>query len=318
MPVQIAVRIRPRAGSHHNHAGHQPAVQFHTGQAGAPPVEHADPVAVPDLSRGGVSRVHGDGFASPDLARTRQGRGIQLAVQAVARLIRQQVQRPLVRHVGAQPFRRRQPRGVSRAIGVAKASHHLRMEFDLARGRTQGMRRRIPPEGFEQHILRIGWRQLGMAALPEFVERRQRHAPLGAAAAHAFVYVAAPAHLVAPGGERLMKARAPRQLGKDIEVVAGLALRGHRPMHGEYIGIARRTAHVAAFERRRGRQHDVRAARQRRPPGFMHDHGFGLAPCVPEPVLVLMVMEGISSRPIDQPDVRVGVPRAVEFVFGAG
>ncbi|KAG0756172.1 hypothetical protein G6F22_020376 [Rhizopus arrhizus] len=77
-------------------------------------------------------------------------------------------------------------------------------------------------------------------------------------------------------------------------------------MHGEHIGVAGRPANVAALQRRGGRQHDVCPARQRRPPGFMHDHRFGLAPGLPEPVLVLVMVERIAARPIDQLHVRIG------------
>ncbi|KAG1385456.1 hypothetical protein G6F60_014842 [Rhizopus arrhizus] len=81
-------------------------------------------------------------------------------------------------------------------------------------------------------------------------------------------------------------------------------------MHGEHIGVAGRPANVAALQRRGGRQHDVCPARQRRPPGFMHDHRFGLAPGLPEPVLVLVMVERIAARPIAQLHVRIVMPRA--------
>ena len=261
--------------------------------------------------------MHGDGFAALDLGRARQRGWVQLAVQPVPRLVRQQVQRPLPGRFRTQPFRRRQPYGMPRAIGIAKARHYVRGEFDLARGRAQPVRVGVAAEGFEQHVLRVGRRDFSVAARPEFVERRQHHAPFCAAAPHAFVDVPAPAHFIAPGRVRVMKARAPRELGEDIEVVARFALRRHGPVHGEHIRVARGTSHVATLKRGRGRQHDIGAAGQRRPPGFVHDHRFRFAPRVAQAVLVLMMMERVAARPIDQLDVGIRVARAIEFIFGA-
>ena len=62
-----------------------------------------------------------------------------------------------------------------------------------------------------------------MAVVPECVERRQGHVPLGGALARAVVQVAQPVGLLAALGEGRLGAQPPRQTAEDIVIVAGLA-----------------------------------------------------------------------------------------------
>ena len=126
-----------------------------------------------------------------------------------------------------------------------------------------------------------------------------------------------PRRLVASLGKlRLEPSR--RRGRKDIEIVARLANRLDRLLHGDDKGIPPRAADIVALERRRRRQHDVGVAGGRRPPRLVHNDGFGPLPGSAQPVEILMMMERIAAGPIDQPDVGIGAARAVEVVAPAG
>ena len=89
-------------------------------------------------------------------------------------------------------------------------------------------------------------------------------------------------------------------------------------VHGEDEGIPRRAADVVALERGGRRQHDVGVTRGRRPPAVVDDDRLRLLPGALQPVEILVVVERIAARPIDQPDIGIAVAAAVEFVALAG
>ena len=74
------------------------------------------------------------------------------------------------------------------------------------------------------------------------------------------------------------------------------------------------SAKIVALERGGRRQHDVGMARGRRPPRLMHDDGFRPPKSGAQLVGVLMMVEWIAARPIDQLDVGIGALSAVEVV----
>ena len=113
--------------------------------------------------------------------------------------------------------------------------------------------------------------------------------------------MAQPAHLVAALGIVGLAAEPARQLAENRVIVARLADRLDRLLHRDDETVARRAAEIVALERGRRRQHDVGMARGRRPPRLVHDDGFRPPQGGAQPVGVLMMVERIAARPIDQP-----------------
>src|SRR5262249_34311758 len=74
---------------------------------------------------------------------------------------------------------------------------------------------------------------------------------------------------------------------------------------------ASRASHVLAFQRYRRRQHDVRMPCARGPSGVVKDHRIGAREGFPQSVQILMVMERIAARPINELYVRVSQPPPV-------
>ncbi len=183
--------------------------------------------------------------------------------------------------------------------------------------RLQRMAFRIAAKILEQHEVALRRRQLGEAFRPELLEAGEGNALGGRARARLIVDPLAPGHLVAPFGEGGLVAEAPRERAENVEVVPRLADRVDGAMHGENERVARRAADVVALERGGGRQHDVGVARGRRPPAVMDDDRLRLLPRARQAVEVLVVMERIAARPIDQPYVGIGVLPAVERVARA-
>ena len=100
-------------------------------------------------------------------------------------------------------------------------------------------------------------------------------------------------------------------LGEDPVVVARLADRLARLLHGDQVGLAPAVADVVALERRGGGQHDVGHLGGRRPELLVEHDGVGLAPGLAQAVEVLVVMERVAARPVDEADVGIGVAAAV-------
>jgi hypothetical protein len=86
----------------------------------------------------------------------------------------------------------------------------------------------------------------------------------------------------------------------------------HRPVHCDQQRIAWRAADVFALQSDGCWQYDIGVPRGRGPCGFMHDDGIRPRKGVAQPVQILMVVEGVAARPIDQPDLGVGKALAVE------
>ncbi len=218
----------------------------------------------------------------------------------------------------AEPFGRRKPGRMRRAVRVAEAGDGLRGNLDLAGRRFQRMKLRIPAKIVKQHKIFVGQRQFDKAVGPERVEVRQRDILPGGAGAHLFIDPAAPRHLVAAFGEGIFVAEAHGEGAENLEVAFRFSLRRDGAMHGEHVGIAGRAADIVAFQCGRRRQHDIGMTRCWRPPAVVDDNGLRLLPGLAQAVEVLMMMEGIAAGPVDQADVGIASATAVEFIGAAG
>ena len=228
------------------------------------------------------------------------------------------MQRELCGCSGTQPFGRRQPDWMGGTIGIAKAADVLRHQFDPARRRAQWMRNRVGAERFEHHIIARRRRQFHPAARDEFLVGRQGHSTTPRAGTHPAPQFAQPCIGVAAFSECRFVAGTRGQFAKNVEIVATFANWRNRPLHRENEAVARGTAYVAAFQRRSRRQHNVGAARSRRPPAFVHHHGGRLVPDSREPIQVLMMVKRVAAGPVDEVDVGINVLPPVEVKRGAG
>src|SRR6185437_10315377 len=164
-----------------------------------------------------------DRLAAADLAARRDRAGIHLAVQAKARLARNQVQRIAASGARAEPFRRLDPARVRRTIVVTEARDLLRIKLDAAGRRRQLVALRIGAEAREQHVLVGARRNFKNAVLPEAVEVGDRCRIAAYAVAPAVVEVAQPTHRVAAGGVGFLATEPAREIAEDRKIVARLA-----------------------------------------------------------------------------------------------
>src|SRR5262249_54611473 len=130
-------RVVPGAARQAHHAGADRVGQLRAGEAGAARVVDADQVAILYAARPRVVGVDRDGLAARDLAHGADGAGVHLAVQAVARLAGDEVQRIACSRGAAEPFGRLDPARMRRAVVVAEAGDALRVELDAAGRRRQ-------------------------------------------------------------------------------------------------------------------------------------------------------------------------------------
>ena len=122
-----------------------------------------------------------------------------------------------------------------------------------------------------------------------------------------------PLPAVASFRKGLFDAQSPRQRGKNIEIVARFADRVHGPAHRDQPWIGAGGADIVALQRHGRRQHDVGKFRHRRPGALVHDDGLRDIEGAPQPVDVLVMMERVAARPIDQLDIGVLHRAAVVF-----
>ena len=76
--------------------------------------------------------------------------------------------------------------------------------------------------------------------------------------------------------------------------------------------ITPRRPNIITFERRRAGEDDVGTPCCWRPPRLVYDDGFGLCQAQ-ETVEILNLVERVATTPVDQADVRIGQPVAVEI-----
>ena len=130
--------------------------------------------------------------------------------------------------------------------------------------------------------------------------------------------MAQPGFFIALFGEAFAVAQFLRDIGQHVVVIARLTYWFNRLMHGAQKAITPAARDIIAFQRGGGGQHDIGVARQRCPPGFLHDDGLGPRPGAQHAVQILMVMEGVATRPPD--DARIGELQhaAIEVMIAAG
>ena len=130
--------------------------------------------------------------------------------------------------------------------------------------------------------------------------------------------MAQPGFFIALFGEAFAVAQFFRNIGQDVMVIARLTHWFNRLVHGAQETIPPAARDVIAFQRGGGGQHDIGVARQRCPPGFLHNDSLCLRPGAQHAVQILMVMEGIAAGPPD--DLRIGELQhaAIEVMIAAG
>ncbi len=246
-------------------------------------------------------RMDGNRLAAGHLAARADGTCVHLAVQAIAWLTGDEMQR--IVQAPAEPFRRLDPGRMRWAIVVAETGDLLGVKLDAPRRRPQLVLLGIGAEVGVQHVFFRALGDFQVTVRPELVEIRNGRLVGADAVAPAIVDMAQPGHLVAALGVLAFAAELARQRAEDRIVVSRLADRLNRLLHCDNEPVARRSAKIVALERRRRRQHDVRMARGRCPPRLVHDDGFRTPKSGAQLVGVLMMVEWIAARPIHQLDV---------------
>src|SRR3990170_5002891 len=161
---------------------------------------------------------------------------------------------------------------MGRAVLVGEALDSLRKDFDAPRGRLERTSFGIGAKVGEQDEILARPRHLGVAFLPETLEARQVNAGPFIGCARALVEHAHPLHLVTSFAEGLLAAGPAGEFAKDVEIAAARGDRLYGLVHGDDESVARGSAHVVAFEGRRGRQYDVGPGAPRPPPPLL-SHG---------------------------------------------
>ena len=232
---------------------------------------------------------------------------IELAVQPRGRLVGDQPQAvPRVGHLA-----RRQPSRMAGAIAVAEPVDRGGEDLDLAAGGGQWMPFRIFPESPQYPAIVGTGRQFQLAPPPERVEIRRGMATGGQRFLKPPIKVAQPVAAAAALGKGAPLAQPFGQGGEDVVVVPGLSERVRHTVHGDQQRIGLRTANILAFQRHSAGEHDVGMARRGGPGGFLHHQRLRPGEGTVQPAEVLVVVERVAARPIDQPDVRVGQPPSI-------
>ena len=232
-------------------------------------------------------------------------------MQLVARLVRQHVQRVALGGLAAQPFDRLHPGHVARAVVIAERMDLLGENLDFARRRFERVLLGILAEGGQHDRRALGADGFGDTCFPELLERRQCDARVGRLLARLRIEMRHPLHRRAALGVAPALAEALGDLAENPVVVPRFADWLTRLLHGDQEGLARAVADIVALQAGRRRQHDVGHARGRRPDLLVEHDRLGLLPRQHQAVEVLVMVEWIAARPVDQLDVRIGEDVAV-------
>ena len=122
-----------------------------------------------------------------------------------------------------------------------------------------------------------------------------------------------PLHLCPALGELCFEPEALGERAVDVVLCLCLTHGSNRLLHGEVKTVTPRRPNIITFERRRTGENDVGTPCCWRPPRLVYDDGFGLLPGTQETVEILNLVERVATTPVDQPDVRIGQPVAVEI-----
>ena len=315
MHAHVAQRIEPGPGRQHRDAAQAVTGQLNPGQARPSIVEHAHDIAGLDPQFGGIVLMQDQRLSPLDLAGLADPDMIHLAVQARCRLGGQQMERIPGGKRGAQILGRPEPGGMTGAIIVLEAFDRGRRQLDPPRRGVERLAVRIGQEVGIRDEIRLGQRDLDMALGPEPVEVGHDDAHVVALAAPPSIHVTQPG-----GGVALFRVAVPDtqgigDVGQNGEVIARLSLGRHHLLHCHHVAVSRAGGDVVTLQGRGRRQDDVGVAGGRGPPGLIHDDRFNTRPGAPESVQVLVVMERVAARPVDQADIRVSEAPAIVVVF---
>ena len=239
---------------------------------------------------------------------------IELAVQAGRRLVGDQEERGR----GARLVGRREPGGMAGTIRLAETGDGLGEDFDLAAGGRQGMGRGIVVETPEAAAVVGLLREIQRAERPEFVEAGGGEALRREPGARRLVEIFQPLADAAALRESIVLAEPLGQAGEDRVIVAGLAMGLGHVMHGDQQGIVGVAADILALQGHGAGQHEIRMPRRRRPGQLVNDQRVDLPEGPPQAGEILMMMERVAARPIDQADIGIAAGLPVVAIGGAG
>ena len=114
-------------------------------------------------------------------------------------------------------------------------------------------------------------------------------------------------------GEGFAMPHTRRKLCEDRVIIACLCLRRDQGGHVEEVIVQRAAADVLALKRGCRGEDDVGALGGCCPPRLVHDNRLWAFPRLMQTVEILMMVERVATRPIDQTDIGVGRARAVEI-----
>ena len=112
-------------------------------------------------------------------------------------------------------------------------------------------------------------------------------------------------------GELLLNPETPGNGGENSVIIARLTSRFDCLVHRDDIGIARRHANIAAFQRCRAGQNDIGMPGNRIPAPFIDNHRRWLLPGQPHARQILMMVKRIAGGPIDKINVGIDILLAV-------
>jgi len=196
-------------------------------------------IAGRQAARRGVRWIEGNALDAGYLVALRQRAHVELAVQAIGGLDRDEMQRVARGCMRAQPFHGSQPRRVRRHIDFRHGRNACAVELDAARRRLQRVRPRVAPKVLHQHKVAIRQRQFDVAFIPERVELRKLYPLAAVDLGAAPVDIAYPREFVTPFSKSCLLAQALREFAENIEVVAGKMLRPYRLLHRQDVAVAR-------------------------------------------------------------------------------
>ncbi len=176
----------------------------------------------------------------------------------------------------------------------------------------------ILTEIFHKHERLAALRHFHMPFLPEGVEIRPVNALTLVSHRALLIQVFDPLRFIAVFGEGFTVAEAIRQVSENIEVVTRLMLRLNRLMHRQHEAVTGRAANIVTLQGGGHRQDDIGHLRRRRPDNVLHDHRIRSLPAFHQPVNLLMMVERVAARPVDQTNLRIGVHLSLEVVRLAG
>ena len=230
-------RVVPRATRKSQHPRRNRVRHDSTGETSAAAVIDAHHVAIGDATPYSVGGIDRDCFTACDLAPLAHGPRVHLAMQAIPRLARDEMER-----INAADVAPSHSFGSSQLD--AADNHHSEScdEFGIKlyapRCRGEPMAFRIGAEIREQHVFLGVLRNRN----PPSCQKRS-NSGMAAGCAHllmpSIVYVAKPAHLISAFGIGGIAAEAARELAENSKIAARITHRIDRALHGDDEIIAR-------------------------------------------------------------------------------